>query len=1077
MKRHITLIFILLLVWGMTQINAQTTSANTNFVAQPIPDRSILYYVSDTGVAKPITWGLDLAWLSESNIRRGIAFMGADRVDIVRSSFTPTSPLVNGALPTAELATLNQRLNIIGLLGTNTKVVLNCDHPKVDPWFVGNAARWAQLIDITAKHHEDKGRTVVSVSPFNEPDNTSTGQGTVTDFYNVCGELRKITRLNNVRISGGNTLNDDQALSWYNTLKARLDEGNTHQLAGNFDNYASFYQTVRANGDYASNDELHNVMEAMVGVEYGMQTGIWWGTAELARGEFVKASDGKRLGYAEHRPNWTAASVYRNLEGKVQAFGGASERQATTTSYRFISKERDVFYDGVGPQREYVLTMPGGTGYQQGQPNAERMINITWGDDIQPEINGRYVLVNRNSGKVMEVAGGSTAAGANLQQGTNSGTTFQQWNVSPVDSRIVGDFSYFTFTAVHSGKSPDILNWSLDNGGNVIVYDDAKGANQQWFLDYAEDGWFYIRSRHSAKCLQVANSSTAAGANIQQWDKLGTTNQQWRFLPVGATVEFSAPNAPSNLIATANPESVRLEWTASPSPDVASYTIFRSETANGAYQTIARNVKSNSFVDNTTTIAGQYFYAIKAVDNSLNRSAYSNQTKATTNGNKDLVAQFLFDKSTLDNTINLNHSATYGVVSYTTGKVGTNAIVLNGTNAFVQLPANLANQNEISISTWVYWNGGDIWQRIFDFGNSETQNMFLSPSGDSGQLRFAIKNGGAEQRLTSTGLPTKQWSHVTVTLSGSTARMYVNGKLVDESNTFTISPLDFKPVLNYIGRSQYPDALLNGYIDDFRIYNYALSANEVGMIAGLVDCQNTAGGSAVLDICDRCVGGTTGKKACSSVAETETEACTFDGITETKNVGYKGTSYINVDDAVGTAISFNITASNAGTATISFRYANGGTVDRPAQISLNGTILPNNLSFPVTGLFTDWKVVDVSLALTKGINVINIISLTTEGLANFDQIGYVSTGISSESCIVTKIEEYNTTQLVSIYPNPSKSTFHLSLSNPVNLQVIDLNGKVVEDRRDITILEFGETLKTGIYFLKIENKVYKLVKE
>lgn len=71
------------------------------------------------------------------------------------------------------------------------------------------------------------------------------------------------------------------------------------------------------------NDEMHNVMEAMVGLEYGLQTGIWWGSAEYARGEFCKISrGGERLAYTEHRPNWTAASVYRSKDGsKVQAFG------------------------------------------------------------------------------------------------------------------------------------------------------------------------------------------------------------------------------------------------------------------------------------------------------------------------------------------------------------------------------------------------------------------------------------------------------------------------------------------------------------------------------------------------------------------------------------------------------------------------------------------------------------------------------------------------------------------------------------------------------------------------------------
>ena len=323
MKKCVFSVTILLLTgFGIIQMNAQTTSASNNLVAQPIPDRTVSYSVSDAGVSKPINWGLDLAWLDEGNIRRGVAFMGADRVDVVRSSFTPTAPLVNGDLQAAELATLNQRLNIINTwLGSNTQVVLNCDHPSVDPWFAGNAVNWAQLIDVTTRRHQEAGRTVITVSPFNEPDYTATGQGTVTDFYNIAGELRKNSRFNNIRISGGNTLNTDQALVWYNQLKDRLDEGNTHQLAGSFDNYASFYQTVRANGDHATNDELHNVMEAMVGVEYGLQTGIWWGTAELARGEFVKASDGMRLGYTEHRPNWTAASVHRGPDGKVQAFG------------------------------------------------------------------------------------------------------------------------------------------------------------------------------------------------------------------------------------------------------------------------------------------------------------------------------------------------------------------------------------------------------------------------------------------------------------------------------------------------------------------------------------------------------------------------------------------------------------------------------------------------------------------------------------------------------------------------------------------------------------------------------------
>jgi hypothetical protein len=820
--------------------SAQTVSTSSNLVALPVPDRSITYSLFDAGVSKPITWGLDLAWLSEGNIRRGIAFMGADRVDVVRASFQPVDSIKNGDIQTAEITDLNTRLNLIDLTGTKTKVILNCDHPSVNSWFLGRADRWAQLIDITTKRVQARNRKVISVSPFNEPDfgwgqysgSASNGQ---LDFLNIATELRKNTRFDSIRISGGNTLNCDQALPWYNALKSKLDEGNTHQLAGTFDNYASFFTTVRANGDYGTADELHNVMEAMVGVEYGMQTGIWWGTAELARGEFVKASDGKRLGYAEHRSNWTAASVYKSLEGKVQAFGGTSERQGVTTTYRFVSRDKDVYYDGYGPQREYNMTLPGGTGYQNGQTNAERVVNITWGEDIQPVINGKYILINRMSGKALEVLSSSTVSGATICQRTYKATTNQQWNVTPVDSRVGGDFSYFTFAAVHSAKVPDVLNFSLDNGAKVIQWDDNKNANQQWYLEYFEDGWFYIRNRNSNKCMEIATPYVTDGAVLQQADKTTSMNQQWRLIPVGSAVEFVAPAAPAGITATARINSIRLDWTANTETDLLGYNIYRCDSLNGKYNTIARNVNAVSFVDNSVSSGKEYFYKIKAVDNSVNRSGYSATVSATTGTDKDMVVRLAFDSNTKDSTINLNHSAAYTGTSFISGKTD-KAISLNGSAGFVQLSPTVANSRDITIATWVYWNGATTWQRLFDFGNDQTQYMFLTPRASNNLLRFAIKNGGSEQILNSTAmLSIGIWTHVAVTMGSSGVAIYVNGIQKASSTAITVRPADFNPVLNYIGRSQFSsDPLFNGSFDEFRIYNYALSASEIGQLAGIV---------------------------------------------------------------------------------------------------------------------------------------------------------------------------------------------------------------------------------------------------
>jgi len=837
MKKSIIILIIFLAFGsGHMRINAQTASASDNMVAQPYTDRTVSFNVSDSGEYKPIIWGLDLAWLDEVNIQRGVAFMGKDKVDIVRSSFMPVSPLVGDtALQGEALSNTNLRIQIIKRrLNDTVQVMLNDDNPTVDPYFYGNAENWKNLMKATAKLHQKNGLNVVSVAPFNEPDNIGAGQGTVEHFYNICLEVRNDPFFENIRTSGPNMLNTDVFFDWYNPIKNVIDEGNTHQLAGNFDNYALIFETVRANGQHATNDELHNLMEAMVGVEYGMQTGIWWGTAEYARSEFVKASDGRRLGYTEHRPNWTSAAVYRAPDGKIQGFMGCSERQGVTTTFRYLSKDRDVYYDGYGPQREFVMELPTGDTDTYQTPKhtgGERVINITWGDDIQPVINGKYILVNRNSGKVMEATNGSTTNGTNIRQNTSNGASYQQWNVKPIDPRNGGDFSYFTITSVPSGKQLDISNFSLDNGGNLIMWekgvwwDGRQSLNQVWYLEYVEDGWFYVRNQNSAKCLEVANNSTANGANIQQWNVDGGTNQQWRFIPVNAPVEFEAPGAPTNLVATANAESVRLDWTASPEEDVEGYTIYRAKSAGGPYNTIARNVKTTAFIDNTCTETGRYFYKVKAVDKSLNSSAYSAEVEAYTTGEHDIVAHYKFNKNTLDSSINLNHGASLGEITFVEGKADNNAIDLNGDEAFIQLPATVANQEEITISTWVNWKGGSLLQRIFDFGNSESEYMNLTP-----RMRFSIKNNAGEQRMSAPSLPVGEWAHVAITLGESNARMYLNGELVQETTDITVRPIDFKPILNYIGRAQNYALFFDGSIDDFKIYNYELSPQDIADI-------------------------------------------------------------------------------------------------------------------------------------------------------------------------------------------------------------------------------------------------------
>ncbi|MEZ7125697.1 RICIN domain-containing protein [Nonomuraea sp. AD125B] len=138
-----------------------------------------------------------------------------------------------------------------------------------------------------------------------------------------------------------------------------------------------------------------------------------------------------------------------------------------------------------------------------------------------------YVLVNRNSGKALDVYNLSTADGGRITQWTRNNQNQQQWQF--VDS----GGGYYRLKSRHSGKVLDVSNQSTANGAAIVQWTDTNGANQQWRLADSPDGYVRLIARHSNKALEVQGASTADGGNIVQYDDWGGTNQQWQLARVG----------------------------------------------------------------------------------------------------------------------------------------------------------------------------------------------------------------------------------------------------------------------------------------------------------------------------------------------------------------------------------------------------------------------------------------------------------------------------------------------------------------------------------------------------------------
>jgi hypothetical protein len=154
---------------------------------------------------------------------------------------------------------------------------------------------------------------------------------------------------------------------------------------------------------------------------------------------------------------------------------------------------------------------------------------------------------------------------------------------------------------------------------------------------------------------------------------------------------------------------------------------------------------------------------------------------------------------------------------------------LNGDEQYVSLPGGIGAMR--TFSAWVRWQGGNEWQRIFDFGVNDLSYAMLTAEANSGDLRFEITpNGSGETRdLDSPNpLPVGVWTHVAVALDGRQAVMYLNGQAVAVDASVNLLPSDVMGPANYLGRSQFSaDPYFEGQMDSVEISSATLPVEQI----------------------------------------------------------------------------------------------------------------------------------------------------------------------------------------------------------------------------------------------------------
>lgn len=117
------------------------------------------------------------------------------------------------------------------------------------------------------------------------------------------------------------------------------------------------------------------------------------------------------------------------------------------------------------------------------------------------------------------------------------------------------------------------------------------------------------------------------------------------------------------------------------------------------------------------------------------------------------------------------------------------------------------------------------------------------------------------------------------------------------------------------------------------------------------------------------------------------DAVVTQGAVATNHTGYTGTGFVDYTNVKGSAVEFTVAAAAAGTASVTLRYANGTSVDRPMDISVGGTVVAPGVSFPATADWDTWATRTVDVPLSAGANKIRATATTANGGPNLDRIG------------------------------------------------------------------------------------------